>query len=374
MEERKKYLQYYDLDVSIDEQATGDILDLLDNTILGTSGGIRYRLLDTAEKIKAIPEIYFLSLRKFNRLLGTIGFVRRQFSFRDETYIAYYLRYFSIKSPMSTAKRKKSRRYDTIIKKKKRNILKEQAEEFMVNAHKYLRTADGQKTVLYAYIEQENQRSMEMSTRMGYETVRILTNEYFSRVFPKRDPAVERLSGAEKSQMRGEISSFYGDFTFFTEESLFYKESYFVYHLDGKIVAGVQATPVEWEIKTMPGITGWIFQTLVPFLPFLRRLFNPGRFRFVSLDAIYYKHGYELLLIPLFESVLAIQGVRTAVTWHDSESPVLKTIRKLHRLGVFRKLTSPRPADIRMRFIGFSDEEKERFYQYPSYVIAFDTT
>ena len=172
----------------------------------------------------------------------------------------------------------------------------------------------------------------------------------------------------------GKIKDFYSDFTFFTEESLFYKESYFVYRQDGEIVAGVQATPVEWEIKVMPGVTGWFFQNLVPAIPYVRRLFNPRHFRFVSLDAIYFKHGSEHLLVPLFESVLALQKVRTAITWHDAESPVFKTIRKLPRFGIFRKLTSPRPADIRMRFIGLSEQEKELFYHYPSYVIAFDAT
>ena len=374
MESRKQYLKYYDLDVSIDRKPTEDILKLLQDTVLGTPGGIRYQLKDTAEKVQVIPEIYFLTLRKFNRILGTVGFVRRTFRFGTYQFQSYYLRYFSIRSPIPTSRRKRKAKPDKVRIRKKRNILKEQSEKFMEEAHKYLKTDDGDKTVLYAYIEQENQRSMEMSSRMGYKTMRIMTNEFFSRVFPRSDRNVGRIREDEKETVRKKLREFYRDFTFYTEESLFYKDAYFVYRQDGEIVAGVQATPVEWEIKVMPGISGWIFQKLVPVMPFLKQLFNPNSFRFVSLDFIYYKEGSEKLLLPLFESVLAHQNVRTAITWHDSESPILKTIQTLPRLGIFRKLTSSRPAEIRMKFAGLNPSEEQVFADYPAFIIAFDAT
>jgi len=215
---------------------------------------------------------------------------------------------------------------------------------------------------------------MDMSSRMGYKTMRIMTNEFFSRIFPRSDRNVGRIRDDEKETIRKKLREFYRDFTFYTEESLFYKDAYFVYRQDGEIVAGVQATPVEWEIKVMPGISGWIFQKLVPVMPFLKQLFNPNSFRFVSLDFIYYKEGSEKLLLPLFESVLAHQHVRTAITWHDSESPILKTIQTLPRLGIFRKLTSSRPADIRMKFAGLNPSEEQVFADYPAFIIAFDAT
>jgi hypothetical protein len=213
-----------------------------------------------------------------------------------------------------------------------------------------------------------------MSSRVGYETVRILCNEYFSRVFPRVDPGVARITEDEKDLIRQQLAEFYKDFTFYTEDYLFYQNHYFVYRVDGNIVAGVQANPVEWEITEMPGVSGKIFKILMPYIPYVRRLFNPRKFSFVSLDAIFYTEGFAHLLIPLFESVLALQGVHTAITWHDKESPVLHTIRSLPRLGIFRKLTSVKPVDIRMRFNNLSDKEIEQFYKNPAYMLAFDAT
>ncbi len=97
MMDNKQFLQYYDLEVDINTYPTDDIIKYLQDYVLGTDGGLRYLQLDLAERLAAIRKIYFMTLRKYGKLLGTVGFIRRQVRFRRKYLNTYYIRYFLIR-------------------------------------------------------------------------------------------------------------------------------------------------------------------------------------------------------------------------------------------------------------------------------------
>ncbi|MBA4321472.1 MAG: hypothetical protein C0408_01510, partial [Odoribacter sp.] len=65
---------YKDLDVRVSDHANDEILYLLDHTIQGSEGGMRYSLQNVAPRIEAYKDnIRFVSLYKKNQVTGTIG-------------------------------------------------------------------------------------------------------------------------------------------------------------------------------------------------------------------------------------------------------------------------------------------------------------
>ncbi|MCD6202370.1 MAG: hypothetical protein J7K46_11250 [Bacteroidales bacterium] len=375
-EKKKKFLQYLDLEVDISERPTKDIFTLLTDYILGTEGKLRYRQLDIRDRLAAIRETWFMSLRKYGRLLGTVGFVRRQAFNGKEKINTYYIRYFSIKfSQVKKSKSGKSKKELTKKKTPRGSIIKEQVEEFMGQVEQHLKGVNETPSILYAYIEKENIPSMQMSKRMGYVTVCQMSQTYFSRFFPKQHPDVFAVRQEEKSVVLQKIRDFYKDYTLFQEEPLFYRNGYLVYrNQQGEIVAGIQAFEVNWEIVEMPGITGWFFLKVLPYIPLLRKFYDGHGFRFVAFEGLFYERGYEHVLSVLFESALCRFGLSLGIFWHDIKSPLVEIMRRMPRKGLFGKLVTAVPADVRMRFLKMTPGHIRLYHEKPVYVSAFDIT
>jgi len=253
-------------------------------------------------------------------------------------------------------------------------VIKTQVEDFMIHADRYLEGTGDKPTVLYAYIERTNVPSMQMSEKMGYTTVGQMDNTFFSRFVPRPHPAVSRVLEEEKETVLRKIRAFYRDYVLFSTDAVFYREGYFVYRDHGKVVAGVQANRVNWEIRGMPGVTGWFFLNIVPALPLLRRFYDGKIFHFASFEAVFFEPEYKHMLIPLFETALNALNVSLGIIWHDIKSKLRDDIRSLPHQGIFQKFISPRQGDIRMRFLNLNSEEISHFYNSPAYISAFDIT
>ncbi len=91
-----------------------------------------------------------------------------------------------------------------------------------------------------------------------------------------------------------------------------------------EIIAGVCAIPTSYKVYDVPGVWGWIMMKVLPKVPYYRRLFRPGEFRYLVFDAIYYKKGREEALAPLFESACAAEGFHTGLTWLDDRSELYR--------------------------------------------------
>lgn len=70
---------YKDLEVRVSDHANDDIIYLLNHTIQGSEGGMRYSLQNVEPRIKAYGDsIRFVSLYKKNQVTGTIGACYRE--------------------------------------------------------------------------------------------------------------------------------------------------------------------------------------------------------------------------------------------------------------------------------------------------------
>jgi hypothetical protein len=172
--------------------------------------------------------------------------------------------------------------------------------------------------------------------------------------------------------MEALLNEFYKDYSFFTSEYSFYNDRYYVLKEGNEIIAGVLAIPTSYKVYDVPGIWGWVMMKILPGLPYFRRLFRPGEFRYLVFDAIYCQKGREELLANLFESACAQEGFHTGLTWIDDRSELYDKIRTRVRMGSLNRMLNAKPGLVYTKFINMSDEEKEAFFDSPAYISGFD--
>ena len=112
MADPKEVLKYLKLSVKVEQEPGEEIRDHLRNTVLGTPGKFRYKLTSFDTKLPFLGRIYFLILRRSEKLLGSVAFSLRNAWFRDEAKPVWYIRYFSVQAPFrdKTFRRKRIER------------------------------------------------------------------------------------------------------------------------------------------------------------------------------------------------------------------------------------------------------------------------
>lgn len=381
MADPKDVLKYLKLSVQVVQEPDEDIRMHLKNTILGTPGKLRYRHTSFDTKLPFLGRIYFFTLRKSEKLLGTVAFSLREIQTLKKPLDAWYIRYFSMWAPLRdpTFRRKRMKRLE---KKKHRekphgdNLLKNFGQPYFDDPDKLLSGNRESKSssLIYAYVERENLRSWNFSQVMGFETVGKIHTSVFSRYNPKKHPMVSPIEESEKAAHLDNMREFYSGHTFFTEQNIFFGNHYLVCREKGEIIAGCQANPEVWDLVDYPGGFNMILMKYGTRLPVIRRMFDPGHQKFIAVEGIWFRKGYEKCLHPLFETACAIHGYHNALIWLDESSPVLKALQSLGKPGIISKLLKPAVGDIRVKFNNYPDEDKKVYFDRPAYISCFDMT
>ncbi len=375
MPTRKEILKYLKLTVSVETEPDKDVQEHIGNMILGTPGKVRYRHTSFSEKLPFLGKIYFLNLKKSDRLLGTIAFSLRDSLSVNRAHRSWYVRYFSIRAPL------RDTNFRSVNKHKRDssgrdNLLKSAAGPFFADPDQIAggEKFDSDRSLVYAYIEKENFRSWNFSESVGFETAGKIHTSLYSRFRPKMDPRVRAIDPADKDWVRNRLREFYRDYNLFTIQNLFFNDNYMVWKENGRVVAGCQANPELWQIVNIPGFISNFFLRGLARLPFLSRRYNPEFMKFVAFEGIWYEEEYEACLLPLIESALAYHKLYLGILWLDSSSHVLKLINKLGKRGLVGRFFNTMPGDIRVRFINWKEEDKQEFFKNPSYISCFDMT
>lgn len=365
---------YKDLEVRVSDYANEEMTYLLDNTIQGSEGGMRYSLQNVSPRIKAYGDkIRFVSLYKKKQITGTIGCCFRVSGQGKFRYPSSYLRYLSIQSVYQLSAGWKRRRAEK-VRNEKDDSFKQKVLEIFSKPHllDIKDVKEGDKHIMYAFIESMNERSKNLVNQAGYEYVRSFLTVVFSRFSPVANPGVVKLHDDEKKKMEELLLNYYGDHSLFTAEYAFYGDRYYVMKENDEIIAGVSAIPGIHKIYDVPGIWGWVMMKLLPKTPYYRRLFRPGEFRYLVFDAIFCKKGYERKLAALFESVCAHEGYNTGLSWLDDRSALYDKLRTGVNMGTLNRMLNAKPGLVFIRFVNFDEKEKEPFYEAPAYISGFD--
>ena len=362
------------LEVRVSDHASQGILDILNHSVQGSEGGLRFSLQNIAERIAAYKDqIRFVSLYRKNQITGTVGSCFRISGQGKLRYPSSYLRYLAFQSTYQSAPNWR-RRTHPLIKHEKDDSFKQKTLEIFSKPHllELSEVFEGDKHIMYAFLESMNERSKNIVQQAGYDYIRSFLTVAFSRFSPKPDNRVTKLAENDKPVMEELLNAFYHDYSFFTTTYSFYGDKYYVLREGDTIIAGVCAIPTSYKVYDIPGVWGWVMMKVLPKMPLFRRLFRPGEFRYLVFDSIYCKTGREELLAPLFESACALEGFHTGLTWLDDRSDLYDKIRTGVKMGALNRMLNAKPGLVYTKFINMSDEEKEIFYDSPAYISGFD--
>lgn len=370
----RSVFNYKGLEVRVSDNANEGILDILNHAVQGSEGGLRFSLQNIALRIAAYKDqIRFVSLYRKNQITGTVGSCFRISGQGNLRYPTSYLRYLAFQSIYQSGLNWRKRR-ETMIKPEKDDSFKQKTLEIFSKPHllDLKDVFEGDKHIMYAFVESMNERSKNLVHQAGYEYIRSFLTVAFSRFSPKPDKRVVKLRDEEKVKMESLLLDYYRDYSFFSTEYSFFGDKYYVLKERDEIIAGVSAIPSVYKVYDVPGIWGWVMMRVLPKAPYFRRLFRPGEFRYIVFDAIYCKQGRERLLANLFESVCAAEGFHTGLTWLDDRSQLYDKIRTGVKMGALNRMLNAKPGLVYTRFINLTEKEKECFYDAPAYILGFD--
>ena len=370
----KSVFNYKGLEVRVSDHASEGVIDILNRAVQGSEGGLRFSLQDVAKRIAAYKDqIRFVSLYKKNQITGTVGSCFRISGQGKLRYPTSYLRYLAFQSTYQTDKTWRKRIKET-IKPEKDDSFKQKTLEIFSKPHllDLQDVFEGDKHVMYAFVESMNERSKNLVQQAGYEYIRSFLTVAFSRFSPVHDKRVSRLNEQDKPEMEKLLLYYYREYSFFTTEYSFYGNKYYVLKDGDEIIAGVSAIPTSFKVYDVPGVWGWVMMKVLPKTPYFRRLFRPGEFRYLVFDAIYCKSGCEKLLAPLFESACASEDFNTGLIWLDDRSQLFNNIRTMVRMGPLNRMLNAKPGLVYTKFINLTEDEKEYFYDSPAYISGFD--
>lgn len=370
----KKLFDYKGLEVRVSDYANEGILDILNHTVQGSEGGLRFSLQNIAPRIAAYKDqIRFISLYKKKQVTGTVGSCYRITGQGNLRYPSSYLRYLAFQPTYQSDSGRRNRRKELIKPEKdhsfKQKILEIFSKPHLLDLHDVF---EGDKHIMYAFLESRNERSKNLVHQAGYEYIRSFLTVAFSRFSPKPDKRVSRLKDKDKPQMESLLQEYYRDYSFFSTDYSFFGDKYYILKDGNEIIAGVCAIPSVYKVYDIPGVWGWVIIKVLPEIPYFRRLFRPGEFRYLVFDAIYCRNGHEDLLGKLFESVCAAEGFHTGLTWLDDHSQLYYKLRTIVKMGALNRMLNAKPELVYSRFINLSEKEKEYFYNAPAYISGFD--
>ena len=304
----------------------------------------------------------FLYLERNNKAIGNITVCERNVTINNSNQDGLYIRYFA---------------FDTIFQggNKKR--------EGQSGFHSYFRelfktsnldptNPKRNKSMYWAFIDPDNARSHNMNDRFGFETIGQFKTTAFSRSNPKMHANVSRITSSDKSEVLEKIKSFYSDFNFFSEVHLFDNDDYYVLKDKDVIVAGIQANPVHWAIKSLPGMSGKFLMKAAPIIPGIRKIINPKNHKFLATEGLFWKEGYADQVTKLLEGALALSKHNSMLIWTDIQNDHLSELKV--KWGFIQKSKKDKVVNIVGKFNGFESKEIDQIKASKKYLSGFDMT
>jgi RimJ/RimL family protein N-acetyltransferase len=349
----KVIYEHVDYKIILEDRPNAAAIKLLHHTLWGTNGPL-YQHLDTPEKAHELKSALSFMLERKRKVIGTCTVLERSIVINEKTYTTFYCRYFSID------KQAQGKIFGHLLLKQMKIYMEK------INT--------GAPTIFYAYVDQDNPRSGKLLKNIGFEVMRSFKTSMFSRMYPKKDRRIHRISERDKSTIQSLLKKQYDDHSFVNFETLFLKGNYFVLKEDRELVAGIQGTIVNWKIHHLPGFSGKIMLNLLPRVPFLSRMFNPDDFRFVAFDAIYCAKGKEAALFKLMEHACAQLKLCAGMVWMDPGCDLYQRMNAIGNWGFMNKMKEDLPAYVVGGFKNMDEADKKMFSELPVYVSSFDLT
>ena len=320
------------------------VIPLLSNTIIGTEGSL-YQLLDTKEKVHLLHKPHFLYLERNEKAIGNVTICERPITLIEKAQDSLYIRYFAFDKVFQGGSKKGNSKSAFHL------YLKALFESSNLNPL----NPENKKSIYWAFIDPQNARSLNMNKKLGFETIGQFRTTAFSRVNPKKSNRVSRVNEDDKAEIKLLIKDFYAGFNFISDVHLFDNDNFFVLKKDGQIVAGIQANPVHWKIKSLPGTKGKFLMKAAPFIPRIHKLINPKNHKFLATEGLFWKAGYEGIVEELLSAVLEVNSHNSLLIWTDVNNQMIPKLEV--KWGFIQKSKKDNLINIVAKFNGFEQTE-----------------
>jgi hypothetical protein len=340
------------------------VIELLKNTLIGTNGSL-YELLDTEKKIHQLHQANFLYLERNGKAIGNVTVCKREIALNQFQFQSLYLRYFAFDKTFQAG--------GHLNKVDRSHSAFQQYLLALFNTSNFNPLqAEQDKSMYWAFIDPQNSRSFQMNKRFGFQSIGTFQTTAFSRVNPKAKASVSRIAEPEKTEVEQLINTFYTGFNLYSKVHLFDNDDYFVLKINNEIVAGIQANPVHWKIKSLPGKSGKFLINHAPKIPRIKKLINPENHQFLATEGLFWKDGHELLVQELLEGVLQLSKRNSLLIWTDSKNKMLEKLSV--NWGFIQKTKANNSIDIVAKFNGFQQSEVDQIKENKKYLSGFDMT
>jgi hypothetical protein len=311
---------------TIRNEATPELLELLAQTTLGTNN-VRYRHLDTPERIKEADNPLFISLERDGKVQGNITFCNRKKQ--------WYVRYFAF------AHQKQSSKNAHRIQKTNSRLKQEMASFFdEIFNGKFGEAPDA----FYAYIDPSNERSKWMSEQFGFRTETQLITQSFSRIKPLTSPNVRLVE--DQQVIDSVLAKIESCHAYFVEAHAKKGPFYAYFDENNEAIGFVKVTRVNWVIERLSGFFGGVLVNVLPFIPRIRKIVRPKNHQFLVAESVWLKDKNPLLLAELLEGVLAIEKRNMMLWFVDRLEQVWRENRHQIDWGLFHKLVPLQVVDV----------------------------
>jgi hypothetical protein len=338
--------------IEINNVPSKAVIELICAAELGTNGA-KYKHLHSRDKINLLHQPYFISIGRNNKAIANINLCKREF----EQTNAYYIRYFAFhKNFQSKASKTNQNKSKGVLHNSIENIFKDPNSTF---------NKKSENQVLYAYIEENNSRSINISDNFGFKTTAIIQTHIFSRVFPRRALNLNIIK--DKEQINNLVKNLFKDFEYVFPKHIEYN-GYYTHAINNEIVLAMGYQKASWKIYKVGTWIGNIFLKIIPKLPFGKRLINPERHNFLASEGLYVKPGYENLIEKFLSSILTSTGYYQIIIWTDINSLTHKQLKKT-KLGLVNKISDSPKIFLRTR-----GSKNKKSQNKPYYCSGFDFT
>jgi hypothetical protein len=350
MEQQERIIfQNQEVKIVLEESPNSEAIELLQKSVYGTNGP---KYIHTGQEIKIVnlKNPLFIRLIKENKTIGFCCGCVRNFVQNGKNITGYYARYFAVQN------NQQGKQYGKLLVKVGISFVEKNEQN---------------PYVLYAYIEENNLKSLKASQYKGFNSIATLNTTLFTRIYPKINSRLERLKTSETNEMITLLEESFRNYFLKNFENINYQNNYFVIRKDGEIIAGLQANPVRWKIVEMNGFGGKILMNLLPHFPIMKKIFNPNAYEFLAIEGVYLKKGFEHELYPLIEGVLNHFSIYSALFQLDTNDSLNDIFKKNGNLGILNAMKKDFKTHVMVKSKGIEKLKNEGEIVYVS---SFDFT
>tara|TARA_B100000508_G_scaffold141097_1_gene146955 strand:- start:48110 stop:49129 length:1020 start_codon:yes stop_codon:yes gene_type:complete len=324
---------------NISSHYSPEILDLLNDTVLG-SNGARYRHRGIESRIKKLENPLYLNISRNDKVLGNVTFCRRQ----NDWYVRYFAFDKTFQSALSAKKKSTSNKG-----------IKGELNKFFKNA---LNDQDGPFR-FYAYIDPKNVRSLMMSEQFNFKAQSTIVTQTFSRLKPKNSRDFKLIS--DKKKVLELLEKNFKSRSFFHPYQTLNSTDFCAIQKENEIVAFAKTHTAEWEIEQLPGKGGKTLTKLIPYVPIIGSMIKPKSHKFTVIDSVWVKEENKNYFEELCGAILFKNQHKVIHWWVDNKDPLWVKLSDKVNWGLLHKVNGIHEVQLVVRSNEPVDKNKVAF-------------